>query len=55
VEENFHSVTRDHLERYGLFQISELYTPNPPHIAKGAMGQAKNLAEIIRALEMLKK
>ncbi len=55
IEDSFHNVYQEHLERYGLFHISEMYTPNPPHIAKGTMGQAKNMAEIIRTLTILSK
>jgi glycogen debranching enzyme len=43
-----------HLERYGLKHVSEIFTPGPPHVAKGCMAQAWSEAEIIRALERLK-
>ncbi|MFH0921628.1 MAG: amylo-alpha-1,6-glucosidase [Fibrobacterota bacterium] len=51
---SFSEILENHLSYYGVFQVSEMHTPNPPHIAKGTMGQAANLAEIIRALERVK-
>jgi len=43
-----------HLSRYGLKHVSEIFTPNPPYVAKGCVAQAWSEAEIIRALELLK-
>jgi glycogen debranching enzyme len=55
IKEAFSQLWDDHLTKYGLFQISEMFTPNPPYIAKGCMGHALNLAEITRVLETLQK
>ncbi|MBL8025246.1 MAG: glycogen debranching enzyme N-terminal domain-containing protein [Fibrobacteres bacterium] len=55
IKETFSSLWDDHLSRYGLNQISEMFSPNPPYIAKGCMGHALNLAEITRVLETLQK
>jgi len=52
--ETFAPLWTTHLYEYGAFHLSEIFTPNPPHVAKGAMAQAWSCAETIRALESLK-
>lgn len=54
VLETFNELLETHLQRYGLNHISEIFTPNPPHVAKGCMAQAWSEAEVIRALEAVK-
>lgn len=53
IKEAFSTLWEEHLTRYGLFQISEMFVPNPPYIAKGCIGHALNLAEISRVLEVV--
>jgi predicted glycogen debranching enzyme len=55
IKDAFNQLWTDHFTRYGIFQISEMFTPNPPFIPKGCMGHALNLAEITRVLETLQK
>lgn len=52
-EELLSSVEED-LKDFGLSSISEFYDGNPPHKGQGCIAQARNVAEIIRSLHLLK-
>ncbi len=43
----------EHLERQGLNQVSELFDGDPPHKPSGAVAQAINVAELLRAVRLL--
>jgi glycogen debranching enzyme len=53
--ETFSALWEIHLTKYCLQHISEIFKPNPPFKAKGAVAQAWSLAEVIRVLEMMRK
>jgi predicted glycogen debranching enzyme len=51
----FKELFSSHLYNYGLFHISEIFTPNPPFTACGCIAQAWSMAEVIRVLESCKR
>lgn len=53
IKSTFWKLWDKHLDMYGLFQISEIFRPNPPQVAKGSIAQAWSHAEVIRVLETL--
>jgi glycogen debranching enzyme len=44
----------EHVEDYGLGSISEIFDADPPHTPRGCVSQAWNVAELLRAYELLK-
>lgn len=52
---HFKELWSSHLQENGLFHISEIFTPNPAHTAKGCIAQAWSMAEVIRVLDSIKK
>ncbi len=55
ITETFSPLWEIHPAQYCLQHISEIFKPNPPFTAKGAVAQAWSLAEVIRVLDRLKK
>lgn len=55
VMETFSPLWEIHPAQYCLQHISEIFKPNPPFTAKGAVAQAWSMAEVIRVLDRLKK
>jgi predicted glycogen debranching enzyme len=53
--DTFKPLWAEHLTQYGLLHISEIFRPNPPQAAKGCIAQAWSVAELVRALDTLKK
>lgn len=43
----------DEMTRHSLGTISEIYTGNPPHTAKGAVSQAWNVAALLNCMNMV--
>ena len=54
VRKTFRPLLKMHPGEACLFHISEILTPNPPQVPKGAVAQAWSMAEIIRMLEIIK-
>ncbi len=52
---SFQKLFNKHLNMYGLLNISELFRPNPPQVAKGCMLYARSMGEIIRVLSLINK
>ncbi len=48
------SHVEEDLRNFGLSSFSEFYDGNPPHNGHGCISQARNTAEIIRSLQLLK-
>ncbi len=53
--ETFSALWEIHPAQYCLQHISEIFKPNPPFTAKGAVAQAWSLAEVIRVLDMIRR
>ena len=51
-EELLSKVDED-IHNYGLGLISEFYDGNPPYVGHGCISQARNTAEIIRAIYLI--
>lgn len=44
----------EHVEDYGLGSVSEIFDADPPHTPRGCVSQAWNVAELLRAYELLR-
>ena len=45
----------EEMTQHCIGTISEIYNGNPPHTGKGAISQAWNIGEILRAYQLIDK
>lgn len=54
LKKRFAALFNEHVKQAGLFGVSEIFDGDPPHFPNGCPNQAWSLAEVIRAIELLK-
>jgi glycogen debranching enzyme len=43
----------EEMRNHGIGTVSEIYNGNPPHVGAGAVSQAWNVAELLRAMQLV--